>query len=233
MVPRLKPVFANANRGATVYTMDAVTGLNREMVLASGQATSVAAADFDGNGRVDLVFGSAQSKVVLFNTTPLGAALQFSAPVGLGASPTADAPVSRISRHIEVGARYVRALARPQSESSDATLGLRREIVIIAVLLLVLPRKLVEAATIRMVLCHLKCHRRRIARRGVGHQSCGARPVCSISALISLTYAKRRSEYFTSVAASAMLPKGSPRSRCALRSRRNSAYCECVLMLWT
>ena len=83
-------VFANANRGATVYAFDAATGLNRETVLASGQATSVAAADLDGNGRVDLVFGRAQAKAVLFNTAALGAALQFSAPVELGASPTAD-----------------------------------------------------------------------------------------------------------------------------------------------
>ena len=83
-------VFANVNRGATVYTFDTGTRLYRETLLASGQATSVAAADFDGNGHVDLVFGRAQSKVVLFNTTSPGAALQFSAPVELGASPTAD-----------------------------------------------------------------------------------------------------------------------------------------------
>ncbi len=83
-------VFANANRGATVYAFDSATGLYRETVLASGPATSVAAADLDGNGRVDLVFGRAQAKAVLFNTTPLGGALQFSAPVELGASPTAD-----------------------------------------------------------------------------------------------------------------------------------------------
>ena len=76
-------------------------------------------------------------------------------------------------------------------------------------------------------------HKVRIVMRGVGHQSCGARPFCAINALMSRTYAKRRSEYCESVAASATLLKGSPRSRCALRRRRNSMYCECVLMLWT
>jgi hypothetical protein len=88
--PALELVFANANRTPTVYSYN--RALNRfdvaTVTLPAG--TSIAAGDFDGNGRIDLVIGGLQSKAVAFNATPPGGALQFSAPTGLGVSPTAD-----------------------------------------------------------------------------------------------------------------------------------------------
>ena len=77
----LELVFANANRGATVHSFDTATNRYRETLLATGAATSVAAADFDANGRTDLVLGGPQSKLVLFNTTAPGAPLSpFAVP---------------------------------------------------------------------------------------------------------------------------------------------------------
>ena len=91
----LELVFANANRGATVYTFNSATNQYELTVLASGAATSVAGADFDGNGRIDLVFGRPLSKVVLFNSTAVGAPLLFASPaLELGNTPTTDVLVT-------------------------------------------------------------------------------------------------------------------------------------------
>jgi hypothetical protein len=87
----LEIVFANADGNAALYYFDRSTSRYVEVRIATGPTVAVAAGDANGDGRADLVFGGAQSKIVLFNVTPPGGTPQFaSTPLQLGTAPTAD-----------------------------------------------------------------------------------------------------------------------------------------------
>jgi hypothetical protein len=89
-------VFANADANATLYSFNAATSGFDAASLVTGPTTSVAAGDFDRDGRTDLVFGrsgpaaGALSTLLLLNTTVSGGPGQFFLAAELGASPTSD-----------------------------------------------------------------------------------------------------------------------------------------------
>jgi hypothetical protein len=86
-------VFANADGDATVYA-NAAGSFQLELTLPTGPTTSVAAADFNNDGRGDLIFGrseaatptAAPSNLVWLNTSVASAS--FFLADELGASPT-------------------------------------------------------------------------------------------------------------------------------------------------
>ncbi|HEU4617935.1 MAG TPA: putative Ig domain-containing protein [Gammaproteobacteria bacterium] len=80
-------VFASSDGGATIYSN--AGGVFTPMTLDTGAATSVAAADFDGNGIIDLAFGEAQGpNRVYLNTS--SSALSFFPAAEIGGVATVD-----------------------------------------------------------------------------------------------------------------------------------------------
>ena len=87
---RAEMVFANTDGDALIYSQNGTS-----LALPTGPTTSVAAGDFDGDGRIDLVFGRADTSMGLpsnpvFLNTSSGPAGQFFPAGTLGASPTND-----------------------------------------------------------------------------------------------------------------------------------------------
>jgi hypothetical protein len=89
-------VFANADANASLYSFNASTNGYDAATLSTGPTTSVAAGDFDRDGRTDLVFGrsgpaaGALSTLLFLNMTASGGPGQFFLAAELGASPTSD-----------------------------------------------------------------------------------------------------------------------------------------------
>ena len=86
-------VFANSDGDAEIYSSDGT--VYSATTLATGPTTSVIAADFDGDGRVDLVFGRATVSAglpsnLLFLNTSSGGTGQFFEADALGGAPTTD-----------------------------------------------------------------------------------------------------------------------------------------------
>ena len=88
-------VLANANGDAAIYAFNATARRYDSTSLPTGPTTSVAAGDFDADGRTDLVFGrqsqagGAPSNPV-FRNTQVATGAQFVLAAELGAAPTND-----------------------------------------------------------------------------------------------------------------------------------------------
>jgi VCBS repeat-containing protein len=88
-------VFANADGDADIYTYNAVARRYESTLLPTGPTTSVAAGDFDADGRTDLVFGRLGQPGVapsnpVFRNTQVATGAQFVLVGQLGAAPTND-----------------------------------------------------------------------------------------------------------------------------------------------
>jgi Domain of unknown function (DUF5011)/FG-GAP repeat len=88
-------VFANADGDAAIYTFNGVARRYDSTSLPTGPTTSVAAGDFDADGRTDLVFGrlgqaGATPSNPVFRNTQVATGAQFVLAAELGAAPTND-----------------------------------------------------------------------------------------------------------------------------------------------
>ena len=88
-------VFANADGNAAIYAYNAVARRYDSTSLPTGPTTSVAAGDFDADGRTDLVFGrqgqaGATPSNPIFRNTQVATGAQFVLAGELGATPTND-----------------------------------------------------------------------------------------------------------------------------------------------
>ncbi len=88
-------VFANADGDAVIYTFNGATRSYDTTSLPTGPTTSVAAGDFDADGRTDLVFGrqsigSGTPSSRVFRNTQVAAGAQFVPGAELGGAPTND-----------------------------------------------------------------------------------------------------------------------------------------------